>query len=158
MMERARRLGVKPNLPLASRRAINILRRQRKGGRTMPRNGAVMLLAGLLLAGGAAGAAGPPPLDTTRDLLRYCDGTAIDDTAQQDEIFCDGFITGAGLFYLELVRAGAIKPWACAEPVPDLATVRGAFVRWARSNPQHLDAKPIDGFWRAMADTYPCAR
>ena len=76
----------------------------------MPRNGAVMLLAGLLLAGGEAGAAGPPPLDTTRDLLRYCEGTAINDTAQQDQVFCDGFITGTGLFYLELVRAGVLRP------------------------------------------------
>jgi hypothetical protein len=124
----------------------------------MPRNGAAMLLAGLLLAGGEAGAAGPPPLDTTRDLLRYCEGTAIDDTAQQDQTFCDGFIAGTGLLYLELVRAGVVQPWACAEPVPDLATVRETFVCWARSNPHFLDAKPIDGFWRAMAAAYPCAR
>ena len=103
-------------------------------------------------------AAEAPPLTSTGDLLRYCDGSAIDDDVDQDRTFCDGFIAGAGLFYLELVKAGKIAPWACAEKVPTLAEARAAFVAWAGSNPDALDDRPIDGFWRAMAATYPCPK
>lgn len=127
----------------------------------------IRVLAGAVLAAGmagawAAGAAGaveasPPSLDTGADLLRYCDGSALDDVlVEQDRTFCDGFIAGTGLLYLELVRAEAIEPWACAETEPTLSQAREAFVAWARGHPQELAGKPVDVFWRAMADTYPC--
>lgn len=121
---------------------------------------AATLLAALLAAAGPARAQEPPPppLDTTADLLSYCDGSAIDDAeVERDRTFCEGFIAGTGLFYIELVNAKRIKPLACAEPVPTLQQARDAFVAWGRANPQRLREKPIDGFWRAMQATYPCA-
>jgi hypothetical protein len=102
-----------------------------------------------------AEAANPGKLDDTADLLAFCEETA--DPAQ-DLGFCNGFIAGTGLFYLELVRADAIKPIACKDPTPALAEIRHAFVTWARAHPEHMDTKPVDGFWRAMADTYPCTQ
>jgi hypothetical protein len=118
------------------------------------------LLSGALLDGGGgawAAESPPPPLDTGADLLRYCEGSALDDPAvERDRTFCDGFIAGTGLLYLELVKAETIKPWACAKSEPTLSEAREAFVAWGRNHPQDLAGKPVDAFWRAMAATYPC--
>ena len=35
---------------------------------------------------------------------------------------------------------------------------REAFVAWANANPDQMSSKPIDGLWRAMAETYPCPK
>ena len=51
-----------------------------------------------------------------------------------------------------------IKQIACADPIPTLAQAREAFVAWAAGNAEHMASKPIDGFWRAMAATYPCPK
>lgn len=121
----------------------------------------VIGMAGLLalLAGHAAEAANPGKLDTTADLLAFCEESSdAGDPTGADLAFCNGFIAGTGLFYLELVRADAIKPLACKEPTPPLNEIRSAFVRWAKANPQQLSSKPVDGFWQAMAATYPCSR
>jgi hypothetical protein len=92
---------------------------------------------------------------TTSSLLEIC---ALDDSAAQmrSAEFCEGFILGTGLLYLELRKADVIKAWACAEDLPTLPQIREIFVTWARENPQHLDENAVDGFWRAMSATYPC--
>src|SRR3954467_4767083 len=92
-----------------------------------------------------------PKLDTTADLVAYCDNVGPVGEVRDGQNFCDGFIAGAGLFYLELVRAKKIKQLACAEPLPTLSQARESFVSWVAANPSHLQDKPIDGFWRAMA-------
>ena len=94
---------------------------------------------------------------TTRDLLEIC---TIEDSAAQERSteFCEGFILGTGLLYLQMRKANTIKPWACVEtvPTPTLQQIRQAFVTWARNNPQRLEENAVDGFWRSMAATYPC--
>jgi hypothetical protein len=117
----------------------------------------------LAVIGGAALLAGPaiadgPKLDTTADLIAYCDNEGPVGEVRDGQNFCDGFIMGSGLLYLELVAAGEIKRIACADPTPTLAQVRSDLVTWAGSNPEHLQSKPIDGLWRAMAETYPCPK
>lgn len=97
-----------------------------------------------------------PKLDTTRALLELC-GTEPGTPRYNARIsYCEGFIAGTGLLYERLVDAGAIKPWACAPSAPSAEEIRTAFVKWARANPRHLDEPPVDGFWRAMAATWPC--
>lgn len=124
------------------------------------RRAAILLMLGwaFLLIGRADAAEPVRRLDTTADLVAYCDAQGPAEAVRSGQIFCDGFIMGTGLFYLELVRAGTIQRLACAEPTPPLAQVRAAFVAWAKANPQQLGAKPIDGFWQAMAATYPCRK
>ena len=119
--------------------------------------GAFTLLAGMLVGAGAAQAANPR-LDTTADLVGYCDRVGPVDEVRDGQNFCDGFIAGTGLCYLELTRAKKIKRLACADPVPTLEEVRETFLRWATANPDHMQDKPIDGFWRAMAEAYPCPK
>jgi hypothetical protein len=123
--------------------------------------GAFMMAAGFAaVTGGAATAAAAEPFHvaTTADLLAYCDEQGTPAEVQDGQIFCEGFILGNGLMYQELVDAGTMKRIACANPVPTLAQARQAFVSWAGSNPQYLQVKPIDGFWRAMAASYPCTK
>ena len=55
-------------------------------------------------------------LNSTADLVDVCapaDGAASADVALA---FCYGYIVGGSDLYAGLVQAGAIKPWACAEP------------------------------------------
>ncbi|MFL5336108.1 MAG: Rap1a/Tai family immunity protein, partial [Geminicoccaceae bacterium] len=97
-------------------------------------------------------------LDTTADLVAYCDNVGPVGEVRDGQNFCDGFIAGTGLLYLELVKSKKIKKLACAQPVPTLTEAREAFVSWANANPEHLSDKPIDGFWRAMSASYPCSK
>lgn len=118
-----------------------------------------MVLAATLsaLAGGQA-LAENPKLDTTADLVAFCDTIGPVGEVRDGQNFCDGFIAGSGLLYLELVQAGRMKKIACADPIPTLEAAREAFVAWADANPDQMSSKPIDGLWRAMADTYPCPK
>lgn len=118
-----------------------------------------MLLAGILCAlGGGQALAENPKLETTADLVEFCDTIGPVGEVRDGQNFCDGFIAGSGLLYLELVRAGRMKKIACAEPIPTLEQAREAFVAWAGANPDQMSTKPIDGLWRAMAETYPCPK
>jgi Rap1a immunity proteins len=119
--------------------------------------GSWLLAAGMIVAAGQVRAEGPK-LDSTADLVAYCDTEGPVGEVRDGQNFCDGFIAGSGLLYLELVQAGTMKKIACAEPIPTLAQARDAFVTWASANPDHLSGKPIDGLWRAMAATYPCPK
>lgn len=120
------------------------------------RKGTLAALA-LALASGSATAqiAEPASSFSTRELLSACEGES--DAEDRSAGFCDGFIMGTGLFYLELRRAAKIGAWACADPGPSLQQIRQDFVVWAQRSPERLDESAIDGFWRAMAETYPCA-
>ena len=99
--------------------------------------------------------ADPAASFSTRDLLNVC--VAESGADGRSAAFCEGFILGTGLLYLELRRADVIDAWACTEPVPTLRKIRQDFVVWAQKNPEQLGEAAIDGFWRAMAETYPCS-
>src|SRR5215207_141036 len=123
----------------------------------MRRVGLLLLAAAAVLVARGAAAEGPK-LDTTADLVEYCDNVGPIGDVRDGQNFCDGFIMGSGLLYQELLRAGQIKKIACADPTPTLAQAREAFVAWAGKNEEHLASKPIDGLWRAMAATFPCPK
>jgi hypothetical protein len=95
-------------------------------------------------------------VDTTRDLVDLCAPEPDSEMAGQALPFCEGYIVGTGQLYRELVRAGGIPEWACADPAPSLSEIREAFVSWARAHPDQLDGKAVDGFWRAMSERWPC--
>jgi hypothetical protein len=122
------------------------------------RTSTIMAAAGLAMLTGGPAQAANPKLETTADLVAFCDTVGPVGEVRDGQNFCDGFIAGSGLLYLELVRAGQIKRLACAEPIPTLEQARMAFVSWAEAHPEAMAEKPIDGLWRAMAATYPCAK
>ncbi|WP_157505454.1 Rap1a/Tai family immunity protein [Geminicoccus roseus] len=113
--------------------------------------------AGMILAA-ASGTAGAAPVDTEayrmrsfQDLVAVCGAEEVE-AAQ----FCRGWLVGNGSLYASLVEAQAIKPWACAQPVPSLDEIRRAIVAYGRSNPQTGSQTAVDGFWRAAASIWPC--
>lgn len=114
--------------------------------------------AGIVAAATAVGHAQPidPKLETTRALLELCAAEPGSPRYGARLSYCEGFIAGTGLLYEKLVDAGVIAPWACAPTAPSAEEIRTAFVTWAKANPRYLDEPPVDGFWRAMAATWPC--
>ncbi len=125
----------------------------------MRRWSAVVAVVGSLVGLGAGGVLAQPidpKLETTRALLELCAAEPGSPRYAARLSYCEGFIAGTGLLYEKLVEAGAIRPWACAPQAPSAQEVREAFVKWARAHPRHLDEPPVDGFWRAMAATWPC--
>ena len=114
-----------------------------------------LLAAGMVVGTGEARAEGPK-LDTTADLVAYCDTVGPVGEVRDGQNFCDGFIAGSGLLYLELV--------AGRQDEADRLRRRRSR-RWPRRAkpsspgrrriPEHMASKPIDGLWRAMAATYP---
>lgn len=116
----------------------------------------VLLAAAPVLVPAAEVAGQEMALESTADLLAACSREENDLQHDETPSFCYGFITGTGGLYLELVEAGVIDAWACAEPVPTMEQIRSAFVTWARAHPERLDDSATDGFWRAMSAAYPC--
>lgn len=113
-------------------------------------------LAGIVVtaAGGALAAPIAPDafrMRTFSDLVAVC-GSDSEDAAQ----FCRGWLVGNGSLYATLLQAGAIQPWACADPVPTLDDIRRAIVAWGETNPQTGSESAVDGFWRAAASIWPC--
>ena len=103
--------------------------------------GSWLLAAGMIVVAGQARAEGPK-LDSTADLVAYCDTEGPVGEVRDGQNFCDGFIAGSGLLYLELVRAKKIKQMACADPSR----------RWRRR------AKPSSPGRRRMRNIWPASR
>ncbi len=125
------------------------------------------LAAATIAALGIAGAAraqttAPLPetiaIETTKDLAETCQVTEGAPGAGEALNFCYGYIIGAGQTYLELVAAKAIKPIACANPTPNIETIRENFLAWAAANPQRAGEKALDGLWRSAAAKWPCPK
>jgi hypothetical protein len=121
--------------------------------------GAVLGVAMAGLLGSAAQAVEPEAFELRSfgDLVTLCD--AEYDAAGAEAVqLCRGYIIGAGSLYLQLVRADAIKPLACAEPTPTVDEARARIVAWAKQNPASHAEQPIDGLWRAAASIWPCTK
>lgn len=109
------------------------------------------------LGAAASGTAGAQQTESAmefgsaRDLMRACESTSGYRLG-----LCHGFIVGNGALYDDLRRARDITPWACADPAPNVDTIRTHYVSWARSHNADLGQSAVDGFWRAMAASYPC--
>ena len=88
---------------------------------------------------------------TTADLRAACIATG-----DAERHLCYGFIMGAGQLYAELVRAEVIPELVCPDPVPNLDTIRTAFVDWADARPERGGTRAIDGLMEAAATAWPC--
>jgi hypothetical protein len=106
----------------------------------------------LLGLGPASAQQNAPALQTFGDLMAMC----ADNAMPADVQFCRGYIMGTGQLYQQLVRAGQLEPWVCADPVPTIDGARAAVVEWASANPSRSGEAPVDGLWRAAAAIWPC--
>jgi hypothetical protein len=95
---------------------------------------------------------------TVSDLATLC-GTSPQAPEYASAIaFCHGFLQGAGQYHAVTTQPGSGRaPLFCPPtPPPTRAQVAGAFVAWARGNPQHAGERAVDGLARWARATYPC--
>ena len=123
---------------------------------------AAVAMAAFFVAGAAQAQTRPLPetiaIETTKDLADTCQVAEGAPGASEALNFCYGYIIGAGQTYLEMVAAKVIKPIACANPTPNIETIRENFLSWAAANPQHGGEKALDGLWRSAAAKWPCPK
>lgn len=113
--------------------------------------GLALGLTSALASGAAMAQGGPFDDETTGELARLCASPA-----PTERHFCFGFMLGAGQFYSEMLRAEAIQPFACPDPVPTIEEMRLGFIDWVGANPEVAETRAVDGLLRAAAETWPC--
>ena len=113
----------------------------------------------LAVNAGPAGAVVPDDFKIlkTQNLYNVCSAPAESELHAEALQACYGFIYGAGLFYYEVVKAGAAKSVVCADGELTRESVREAFVTWAANHPDRMKESPIDGLLRSAAARWPCA-
>jgi hypothetical protein len=118
---------------------------------------AVMTAAGVR----AQTAAGPSEtafqVANTGDLVRLCEAEPADSTGIAALHFCHGFAVGAYQYH-QIVAAATDKPPLFCEPNPRPTRNEAitGFVAWAKGNPKVMEAPPVEGIFRYLAQRYPC--
>jgi hypothetical protein len=94
----------------------------------------------------------------TSDLAALCAADPAVENGIAARAWCHGFIIGAGQYHTSLAAADPARErlFCLPEPTPTLDEARGAFVAWARANPQFSPEKAIDGLMRFAVATWPC--
>jgi len=117
----------------------------------------------VMLAGAARAQTAPPPSETnfqvktTGDLVRLCEAAPADSTGIAALHFCHGFAVGAYQYHQVATAAEGRKPLVCApNPPPSRNQAVVDFVAWAKQNPQQMNAPPVEGLFRYLAQRYPC--
>lgn len=129
----------------------------------------ILVAAAVALAAVAAGAqttagpsaAGPSETNfqvkTTGDLVRLCEASPADPTGIAALHFCHGFAVGAYQYHQVATAAAGKRPLVCApNPPPSRNEAVAAFIAWAKQNPGQLEAPPVEGLFRYLAQRYPC--
>jgi hypothetical protein len=113
-----------------------------------------------LWGAGDAGAVQPSDFEfrTADNLYRVCAAPETDPLFAEARQACYAFAFGAGLVYIEAVRAGKAKEVVCPGANIDREAVRVAFVEWAKAHPDKLAESPIDGLFRSAAARWPCRK
>jgi len=98
-------------------------------------------------------------MQTTQDLVDVCSVKPGEPNYEGSLGFCFGFEVGAFQYYSALAAASPQDSFICLpEPSPPLDHVTQWFLAWARENPQSMNEKPVDGFFRFLQATWPCRR
>lgn len=107
---------------------------------------------------GGAGAVQPSDFEfrTAENLYRVCAAPESDPLFAEARQACYAFAFGAGLVYVEAVRAGKARDVVCPGDKIDREAVRIAFVEWAKAHPDKMAESPIDGLFRSAAARWPC--
>jgi hypothetical protein len=127
----------------------------------MLRLGAALALAGAVALPVAAGGAPTErtfQVTTTRDLIDLCAVEASHPLGTAAANFCVGFVVGAYAVLKEMEDAEGPRRMFCPpEPPPSRPQAIAAFQQWAQQHPADLALPPADGFYRFLAQHYPCA-
>jgi hypothetical protein len=119
---------------------------------------AFLFVLGLLLPG-LAGAVTEKDFEanTARDFISLCTATPDDPLYHQAINFCHGYFEGAYQYY-EAMTSGpkGIKFVCVPDPLPSRNDAIDRFIKWAESNPQHMDERPVEAEFRFLMETWPC--
>jgi hypothetical protein len=113
-------------------------------------------------AGGIAAAATTPDdfrVVTTEDLVTLCSADPSDPNYVAAIHFCHGFGSGAFQYYQAITADNPKGRFVCVpNPPPTRTQAIEGFVAWARANPQHMDARPVDSLFEYLGTQYPCTQ
>ena len=96
-------------------------------------------------------------VETTQDLFNLCTADTDDPFYYQAINFCHGYMQGAYDYYEAAFSAGAGPQMVCfSNPPPTRNDAVGMFIEWAKTNPQYGQKRPVDTFFRFLAEKFPC--
>lgn len=115
---------------------------------------APLVLLTALAAAPTAQAQRAAPLEarTAGDLAELCAANPKDPRGDAKINFCHGFTQGA----ISTVLSEGKKPFCFPSPAPTRTATLAEFVNWVRAMPDHKSMRPVDGFFRFLAERYPC--
>lgn len=135
-----------------------------KTGRMLRRSFAALAAAAgfAALAAGQAAAidADDFAIDSTRDLYDLCSAAQNDPHADNAQLLCIGYFTGA-IDYHQAVVGPEFPPIVCAPEGTTRRNVIDSFVAWAvkqANDAAVMDAPPIHGAIASAMETWPCTR
>jgi hypothetical protein len=93
---------------------------------------------------------------TTGQLAALCATDPGDESATAALSFCHGFIGGAAVVYLEMVRGGLLNQLVCAPEGTTSGDVAAQLVAWTRANPDKAQTSVEDGLFESAHAKWPC--
>jgi hypothetical protein len=99
-------------------------------------------------------------IDSTRDLYDLCSASANDPHADNAQLLCIGYFTGA-IDYHQAVVGPEFPPIVCAPESTTRRNVIDNFVAWAGKHANDaavMDAPPINGAVTSAMEAWPCPR
>src|SRR4030095_4571847 len=94
-------------------------------------------------------------MQTTQDLVDVCSVKPGEPSYEGALGFCLGYEVGAFQYYLALAAASPQDSFIwLPEASPPRADVTQWFLAWARENPQYMNERPVDGFFRFLQATW----
>lgn len=119
----------------------------------------VLLVMLVLLLPGLAGAVTETDFEvhTTKQFISLCTASPDDPLYHQAINFCHGYFEGAYQYY-EAMTSGpqGIKFVCVPDPLPSRNDAIGWFIEWTKSNPQHIEERPVEAQFRFLMETWPC--
>jgi Rap1a immunity proteins len=95
-------------------------------------------------------------LRTSGDLLDICALDSSHVNYWEARGFCLGYFAGGIDLHDALAVTQDVPRIACPAGGVTRDDVVEAFVAYAQANPEHLDERPMDTVFRAVADRWPC--
>jgi len=97
-------------------------------------------------------------LSDARALVTACSVPQNHELHSRANAFCLGYMSGAMQFYGAAIKSPDVDPFVCAPEDLSRASLRDAFLDWARANSQSLGEPAIEGLVRAAVAEFPCKR
>jgi hypothetical protein len=98
------------------------------------------------------------PPKTMGDLVAICSAARTDPMATAALNFCHGYFRGAIDLQDDYAAAShrPVRFYCLPMPHPSFDESQARLAEWAAAHQDQMSAKPVDGLFRFLGDTYPC--